>query len=252
MKIIFIIIWLYGIVSASVIDDYYTYKAQQYYTKGDLKHSFIDYEKIKTKSDAVLYNMANILYQTHNYEEAIILYEKITSLKLLKKKWYNLANCYTQMKQYSKAVYYYQKLLQTREDKDAKENLIFVQKQIQKQYLQILKKKKYSLKHKGKDQEGLYEDAKIVKVKMVEGKNSNIENKENLSHLVSKREKAKQYFKDLFSNIKLKILQNDVAKKFTSIEEKKWDKLLREKRIGSLVIPLNKKGVLDEDIRYPW
>jgi len=252
MKSIFFLVCLSGIVSASVVDDYYTYKAQDYYTKGDLKNSFIYYEKIENKSDGVVYNMANILYQTHNYKEAIVLYEKITSLKLLEKKWYNLANSYVQMKQYSKAVYYYQKLLQKQNDKDAKANLILVQNQIKEEYLQLLKKQKDLPNKKGDKYEESFEDSELVSTKMVEGKNSNIANKENISHLFSSNQKGKIYFKDIPVNTKLQILQNSTEDKFTPIEEKKWDNLLKKKKIDSLIIPLNKKGVLNEDITYPW
>lgn len=254
MKIIFFVICLYVIVSASVVDDYYTYKAQHYYTKGDLKNSFTYYEKIERKLDEVYYNMGNILYQTQNYKEAIILYEKITSKKLLEKKWYNLANSYVQIEQYSKAVYYYQKLLQKQDDNDAKENLILVQNQIKKEYLQLLKEQENlsKAKREGKEYEDLFEDSETESTEMMDEKDSNIGSKENISNLLYQNQKEKIYFKELPQLIELQTVQNTNEEKFMVMEERRWDNLLKEKKIDSLIIPLNKKEVLDEDVKYPW
>lgn len=248
-RVLFFMLSLWMLANATVVDDYYTYLAQRAYKKGELKKSFIYYAKIRKKSDAIVFNMANILYQMHRYQEAIILYEKIASLKLLKKKWYNLANSYAQIGHYEKAVFYYKKVLQNGESKSAKENLTLVKNEIKKIEQALKDKQQHQLKRKGKDFKGLSSDLELKNSKMTQAQTLNLKYKDSIADLMSDSKRGQLYFDNLSANSKMQTLQ-DAKEGLTTKEEKKWDRLLREKNMDSLVIPLSNKGGASDN--YPW
>jgi tetratricopeptide (TPR) repeat protein len=241
-------------VFGSMFDDYYSYKAQNYYLAGDSESALSFYQKVEKKSDITHYNIANILYHQKNYQEAIKEYEKITTKKILEKKWYNLANSYAKIDQFSKAIYYYEKVVQKSENQKAKENLEVVQEHIKQELLKLLKNEKSGFKGAGTEESiaDEYEDLEIDEEKIVESNSSNIGNKNNISNLLGVNQKEQIYLKEIPENLLIKVLGKSKEKDFTTMQEQKWDELLKEKKTDSLIIPLNKKGVLDEDIKYPW
>ena len=111
------------------------YENKEYTKAGD------EYRKI-SQTPQSLYNLANSLYKDKKYKEAIDTYSKIvTSNKELEsKKLHNIANSYVKSNNLEKAKEFYEKSLKIKDDKQTKENLDIVNKELEKQKKQQDKK----------------------------------------------------------------------------------------------------------------
>ncbi|MEA2017161.1 MAG: VWA domain-containing protein, partial [Campylobacterota bacterium] len=108
-------------------------KANQLYNDKQYKDSSNEYRKISA-SPQTLYNLANSLYKDKKYKEAIETYSKVvtTNEELESKKLHNIGNGYVNINNLEKAKEFYEKALKIKDDKQTKENLEMVKKELEK------------------------------------------------------------------------------------------------------------------------
>lgn len=245
---------------ANVFDDYFLFQAQTRYKENNLKESLKYYKKIENKSDYILYNMGNILYKQKKYKEAITLYKKIDIKKLKYKTLHNLGNSYAKLDNYTEAIKFYEEALDINDNSDTKINLNFM-KTLEKIKEEKEKKKKSKIKEKidirlrsGQNEIDNIDDKDFKDItEEINGttqKKELIIDKNNISQLASKNIDEEYNLKDDKNIITKKLYKNSDAN-FTNLEEKKWDKSLKNRSMNSLIIPLT-KGTSDETIKYPW
>ena len=263
MRYIFLIL-ITTILSANILDDYNIYKAQDSYSNSDLNSTIKYYKNIDNKSDTIKYNLANALYKQKKYDEAISYYSKITSKDMLFKKHHNLANSYAKLGKLDTAIKNYEEALKIQDDKDTKFNLDLLKKK-KKQQDKKNKNKKNKKNKKDKNQDKKRksdkqkdqkddmdkEDKKDEKTSSNKKQDEIKEKKDNKSNNKDKAKKAKQeQIKKQDANItKEENLKNT---QLSNLEEKKWSKLLNNKELNTLMIPLKNKGSNDEKYIKPW
>ena len=109
-------------------------KAKEYYEKKEFDKAADIYRKISSKPQTY-YNLANTLYKEGKYAEAIKAYGKIVTedQDLEYKKLHNMGNSFVKTDDLQKAKEFYEKALHIKEDKETRENLDLVNKELEKQ-----------------------------------------------------------------------------------------------------------------------
>jgi len=107
--------------------------ASKFYNKKDFKSASDYYKKVNTNNES-LYNLGNSLYKEKKYKDAIETYSKIstTNKELEAKKLHNLGNSYVNTNDLKKAKEFYEESLKIKENKETKENLDIVNKELDK------------------------------------------------------------------------------------------------------------------------
>ena len=257
-KYIIIIASLFSILNADLIDDYNTYKAQDSYVKKDLDKSIEYYKKIDNKTDEIKYNLANDLYKQKKYDEAISWYSEIASKDLLFKKYHNLGNAYAMLNKIDTAIKNYEEALKIKNDKDTKFNLDLLKKKKKEQEKKDKKnkdknkdKKKQNSKEKDQKDDMDEEDQKDKKTSSNPKKEQIKEKKDNVSNNQDKAKKAKQ--EELKKQDAKKTKEENINNTdLSQLEERKWSKMLNNKELNTLMIPLKNKGEKDEQNIKPW
>jgi len=257
MKNILILICFISFVNASISDDINLYKAQESYTKKDLLQSEKYYKNIDNMSDTVKYNLANVLYKQKKYDEAISYYSEIASKDLLYKKHHNLGNAYAKLNKLDTAIKNYEKALKIQNDSDTKFNLDLLKKKKEqkknknKNNKKNKDKKKQNSKDKNKDDDMDKEDKKDKKTSSDPKKDEIKEKKDNNS---KDKQKAKDSKKEQLKKQDANITKEENLKntKLSNLEEKKWAKMLNNRELNTLMIPLKNKGEKDEQNIKPW
>jgi len=244
MKKILLFLSLILATNAFVFDFIDLNKAKKAYQQKDFKTSAKIYKKFK--SQEAIFNYANSLYKEKKFNEAIKEYNKISSKKLLFKKLHNLGNSYAKTNQIDKAIKAYEDALKIKEDKDTRFNLELLkrkkrqQKQKNKQQNKKNNKKQSNKKNNSnKNKQNKKQSKKQNKKNTKQDKNKqNSKNKQDKQTKKNKQTKEKQKQKQ---NIK-KEKKAKQSKKvpISDIEERKWKKLLGEKRIRTLMLPIQK------------
>jgi Ca-activated chloride channel family protein len=261
-KYIIIIASLFSILNGDIIDDYNTYKAQDSYVKKDLAKSIEYYKKIDNKTDEIKYNLANDLYKQKKYDEAISWYSEIASKDLLFKKYHNLGNAYAMLNKIDTAIKNYEEALKIKNDKDTKFNLDLLKKKEQEKKDKKNKdkqknkdknkdKKKQNSKDKDQKDDMDKEDQKDKKTSSNPKKDQIKEKKDNVSNNQDKAKKAKQ--EELKKQDAKKTKEENINNTdLSQLEERKWSKMLNNKELNTLMIPLKNKGEKDEQNIKPW
>ena len=131
-------------VKAGLFDFYYLQKAEQFYEDKNYEEAVAILESLDDSS-ALRYNLANALYRSGRYEEAIFNYKKLLIEKsdLDYKVLHNIANAYMKLKQLSKAQNYYEKSIASNTKSASVENLkkllYFLEKQAKQKSKKTLK-----------------------------------------------------------------------------------------------------------------
>ncbi|MCW9027255.1 MAG: tetratricopeptide repeat protein, partial [Thiovulaceae bacterium] len=125
---------------AGLLDFMELNKAKQAYEKGDYKESSKLYEKYaqEHQNGQSYFNSANSYYKQKDYKKALELYKKATFNDKLQraKNFANMGNAYVKSKTpeaLNKAVEAYESSLKIIEDKEVRENLEAVKKELEKQ-----------------------------------------------------------------------------------------------------------------------
>jgi len=251
-----ILVFITTLLSANINDDINIYKAQDAYVKNDLSSTIEYYKKVEDKTDEIKYNLANTLYKQKKYDESISWYSEIANKDMLFKKYHNLGNAYAKLGKLETAIKNYKDALKIQNDKDTRFNLELLQKtkkQQDKKNKNNKNKDNKKKKQNGKDKKDAMDDEdKKDKQTTSNKKQDKIkEKKDNKSNLQDKAKNSKkEQIKKQDANItKEENLQNTEISK---LEEKKWSKMLNNRELNTLMIPLKNKGENNEQNIKPW
>ncbi|PIF04685.1 MAG: hypothetical protein CSA86_01085 [Arcobacter sp.] len=253
-------------------------KATKAYKNKDYKTASQFYRKVNTSNES-LYNLGNALYKEKKYKAAIDVYNKIVTnnKELGAKKLHNIGNSYVKSNNLEKAKEYYEKSLKIKNDKETKENLDAVNKELEK------KKKKNNKqnnkdqnknkdqkknnkqdnndkdknnnkdnKDKNKDQKkkNNQDNKKKNKKDKEQNKNNKDKNKNKEQNKDKKdKDKKKEQAKDQKTNTSKNVENKD---ELSNLEEKKWMKLLKNQPTPLFIqkVKTNKESKYDEN--QPW
>jgi Ca-activated chloride channel family protein len=243
----------------NIIDDINIYQANQLLDKKEYQKAYDTLDNISNKSDKIYYNMANTLYKQGKYKEAIKNYDKVKQTSLNYKKLHNLGNSYAKLKDYDKAIKSYEEALRVKNDKDTKYNLNLIKKKQQQDKEQKNKKDKKQKDKKDKNQNQKKDgDNKKSKDKKSKKKEENGEKKKDIkekkdniskNHQENKKKKIEDVKKDENNTTTQETLKNT---DLSHLEEKKYQKLLNNRELNTLLIPLKTKGDKNAQDIAPW
>lgn len=227
-------------------------KAKEYYEKKEYEKASDEYRKLGDSSFNY-YNLANSLYKQGKYKDALNIYEKIVTNdnELEYKKLHNMGNSFVKTNDLNKAKEFYEKALHIKDDKQTKENLELVKKELEKQKQQKQqnqdnkqqnKNDKNNKKNKdnqqNKDQKkNDQNNSDNQQNKQKENKDSKKDKKEqNKQDSKNKQNKEKENKENKNKNQKEQTKgsqinkQNQKKQEISDMEEKKWMKILNNKK----------------------
>ncbi len=260
MKLLIASLFIVMNLNASIFDDINIYKSNKMIQEGKVQESRELLESIENKSDKIYYNIANNYYQEKDYQKAIENYQKIKSKELQFKTLHNLGNSYANIKNIDEAIKSYENALKIKENQDTKFNLELLKKK-QQQDQQNKEEKKNKDKQNEQKRNNKTDDSKEdeefkedQELKESEQKKDAKEKKENVSNTNDqKREEKLESKEEEELEKKEEQLQASEAKEvdLSHLEEKKWEKVLKNRDVRTLMVPLQKKGENNEQIN-PW
>ncbi|MDD2699580.1 MAG: tetratricopeptide repeat protein [Arcobacteraceae bacterium] len=266
MKIVFSLLFLGTLLFGDIFDDYHLYKANGYISLNKYQKALEHYEKVENKTATIYYNLGNLYYMQGEYQKAITSYKKVDEATLEFQTLHNLGNSYVKIDQIDKAMMSYQKAILLKSDPATKTNLALLLAS-QKKELETKKrtakgkqssKEKNSLNRGFKGQEDLddgenRDNGEVSKQgKSVQKKNPK-DPKENVRTTTSALQ-GEQQIEPIGSN-KGATTSSKQRKRLEILahnEEKKWATIIEKRKLNTLLIPLNQKGVVDENIDNPW
>ena len=209
-------------IKASIFDFKTIDKANSAYKSENYKKAIEQYSSLEQK-EQTKYNLANSLYKDKKYEEAIKKYKDIKSddKYFNFKRLHNLGNSFVNIGNLEKAKSSYKKALKIKNDKQTKENLELVEKEIEK--------KKQNEQNKDSEKKDSKDNKKETKKDESKKENRN-----------KKEDKEKQEDKKTYN-------QNEIS----DLEEEKWIKQLENQKTNSLLKKMNsiKK---ENNLENPW
>ncbi len=233
-----------------MFDDINIFKAQVEFKNKDYEKSLSYYKKVKSKNDEVYFNIANILYKQKRYKQAIDYYKKISKIQLTYKKLHNIGNSYIALGDIQNAINFYESALKFQNNSNTIYNLNLSNE------IKVLQEKE--LKDKNIDEVSFLRDTnrnldiqkdsyKMEKMTQNEEDKVIIERRDNISNL--KLKSIKEEIKIAQFEEK-DTIRDDNKPLFSTLEERKYDKSLNNRKLNSLLIPLENKGRIDD--KYPW
>jgi len=234
-------------------------KAKKLYENKKYKQASDEYRKISATPQSY-YNLGNSLYKEGKYNEAIHTYSKIVTQDkdLEASKLHNIGNSYVKQNKLQKAKEFYEKSLKLKNDKQTKENLEAVKKELEKkkqnqdqQNKQNQNKQKQNQKDQNqkndkqnkdsmdKDQDQKEQNKKSDKKEQKDKNNKEQSNKEQNN---SKKDE-KSFSKAKQKNIK--------EQEISDLEEKKWIKML-EKQNTPIFLRKGNTNKTRSDENEPW
>ncbi len=250
-------------LKAGVFDFREIKKANDFYQNREFKKSEEVYKKLlkdRKNSPETEYDLANSLYKQKRYKEALDIYKSIKSdnTELRFKKYFNEGNSEAHLKKFDEAIKAYKEALKIKpDDKDAKFNL---------ELIKNLKKRKQKRKNKNKNNKN--QNRKNRDKNSGKGKNSKQKSNKNKSSKKNKgqknsdknssQKKKKNSNKNKKQNQKKsqnsktdkkkksgkkrdKVAQKVNKKIMSDAEEKKWMRILLNKKSKTLPLKLNTK-----------
>ena len=274
MRFLFTIFFFLVGLYANPFDDFHRFMGKRLSDANQTDEAMKHYLKIDDKSDALKYNMGNLLYKQHKYKEAIELYKNIKEPSLQFAKFYNLGDSYAKSKMFDEAIDAYQKAIKLKNDSDAKTNLAIVKKLKQKQEEEqkAQEKNQNSKNHEpikgdskanGNTQEDFDGSEKYDNKRANEQQKAKNDEKQKQGN----NERASSSYKDDKKNelpttkCELKSdstkqaqpLKQSLPSSQTSDEdEKKWLNIINKKEFNTLMIPLTKNGAKNDKTINPW
>ncbi len=244
------------LLSASILDFKYLQEAKDAYSDKNYTKAQESYAKVD--SDEARFNQADALYRQKKYKEAIDIYNSIKESKLEAKKLHNIGNAYAQMNKLDEAIKSYENALKLKEDNDTRFNLELLKKRKkEKKKKQKQKQNKKSNKDNkdNKNQKNQKDNnKKSSKDKKESDKKKSKQEKEKekeKKNLDKKKKDSKEKRKNQENNQTKQIKeQNSTKTPISNMEERKWQKMLNQRGVNTLMIPLNKGKKDNED--KPW
>ena len=241
MRVLLLLLLLFGIAHADVISSYKLQMAGYELRRHRLDKALAYYQTIIKKDSSEYFNIGDMFYEKQQYLKALKSYTKISAHRLLPATYYNMANCYVKLGRLDEALSYYKKSLKLKYDKDAKINM--------QRVLAVLKKRikikiKLHVNETTKIRSGKNKINKTAKHSLKKPTdNGKSKKKKLISHGNAINLKAHKYtlnVKDKMLHVKL--YEKD---KMIKLQEIRWDKSIRRHGLQTLLIPLV-KGAKDE------
>ncbi len=268
-KSVIVLVCSMGIMHAGLLDFWNAHQAKEAYTQGDYAKATSLYQSLDQTQDATSYNLGNAYYKEKAYEKALEAYQHVKEPSLLPQTLHNIGNAYAQLHQNDKAIAAYESALKLKEDKDTRFNLELLKKEQknkeQKQNNPSDKNQKNdnTQKSSSKDQpkdnnasnNSRNSEPQQNKPSPNEPKNAHDANASAQQQTPSKPEEK--------SSSDKQNVQNEADKKsveaqaeeqnapISTHEERQWDKMLNQRGINTLMLPLSNKGKNDENTK-PW
>ena len=231
MKIFIGLILLTLVSLPSLLDFSYLNSAKEAYHNREYKKAEEFYSKVE--SDEARFNRGDALYRQKKYKEAIDIYNSINDKKLEYKKLHNIGNCYANLNQIDKAIESYKEALKIKQDRDTKFNLKLLQK----------KKKQQQKEQEREKKQNNTKDNKNQKQNSSKKNNHKDMQKEDKNRANNQKEKSlKEQDSNKTNNKRLK--KSEYKKEeppISNMEERKWEKMLNQKGVNTLMLPLNRK-----------
>jgi len=236
------ILILTGVSTASLLDFKYLEEAKEAYndknySKAQELYGKVDYNEAK-------FNQADSLYRQKKYQEAIDVYKSITEPKLEAEKLHNIGNSYAQMKKVDEAIKSYEEALKLNDDTDTKFNLELLKKRKEEEKKKKDKKNDKENNKEDKNQEQKDSDKdKSQEQKEQEKKKSEDEKKSEEQKIKDKeaqKKREEEHKKEQEKRKAQNAEQNQTQPPISNMEERKWQKMLNQRGVKTLMIPLNK------------
>ena len=196
------------------------------------------------------------------YKEAIEKYESIKEPTLEAKKLHNIGNAYAQMKKMDEAIKSYQEALKIADDADTKYNLELLKKKKEEQKKKQQQNKEDDKKNKQDKKDGQNKDQKNQDKKNQNDKEKDSDkqksreqkDKEKKEAEKKKQEEQKKKTEQTKKEEKTKQAmmgdQNKTQPPISNMEERKWQKMLNQRGVNTLMIPLQQGENRNET--NPW
>ncbi len=258
MKKIILLIFCAIFLQAGLLDFLTVNNANKSYIDKDYKSAIKEYQKIENKQGAK-YDLANSYYKAKDYKKALSEYGKVNNPNLKFQKLHNMGNTYAKLGKIDEAIKSYEDALKIKQDKDTKYNLELLKKQKKKQQ----QKKKNNKKNKKKKEKKQNKNSKNNKNqnKQQKGKNDKQNQKTKGSKQKQGQNKEKQQkpgenqkSKEQKSKKKEEKQKAGKLKKvqpISDMEERKYKKMLNQRGINTLMLPLSTKGEKRNE-ENPW
>ena len=265
-------------LNASIVDE-----AKRAYEKGDFNKAAKLYSKL-AKDEKAKFNLGDSLYKAKRYQEALNVFKSINSKELQFKKLYNMGNCYANLKRFDDAIKMYKEALKIKDDKDARFNLELIKK-LKKKNQQKNKKqnktknqskqsknnqnqnnnKQNNKQSKNNNNQKNNQKQNQAKQNKNQNKQNQTQNKKNQKNQEStqknnqeqnqtQKQQIKQNQKKDTNKAKLKEHNIDLKRSknepISDMEIRKWNKVLNQLNIHTLMLPIQTKGKDSE--KNPW
>ena len=260
-KIFLLLFILTQFLNASIFDFQTLDEAKKAYESGNYEKSAELYKKIaKDGNDEAKFNAADALYKAGKYQEALTLFKSISSKNLQFEKLHNMGNCYAKLEKFDDAIKMYKKALKIKEDKDTRFNLELLKK---------LKDKKQNQQNKKQSQNSKDKNSKQNSDQNKKGDQKNRSNKQNQKQKNNQKDQQndKKEKSEQNKNRKLEKKKSDskreekkgLDRKFekkdepiSDMEVRKWNKVLNQRGIHTLMLPIQTETKGVEDEKHPW
>lgn len=267
MKIVISLFFLGTFLFGDIFDDYHLYQAQKYISTNKYQKALEHYEKVENKTATVHYNLGNLYYMQGEYQKAITSYKQVNEATLEFQTLHNLGNSYVKTNQIDKAMISYQKAIILKNDQATKTNFELL--------LRSQKKELEAKKRRTKGRETTQEkDGQKKSSKGGQEDFDDMDNRDNGEVSKQGRSVQRKNPKDPKNNLRTTTSALQEEQKIEPIgnnkgattsskqrkrlemiaqnEEKKWVTIIEKRKLNTLLIPLNQKGVIDENIDNPW
>ncbi len=238
-------------------------KAEQAYKNKEYSKASQNYREVNPNSE-VFYNLGNSLYKEKKYEDAIKAYSKVVTENkgLEAQKLYNIGNSYVQVNKLEKAKEFYEKSLKIKDDKDAKENLELVNKELEKRKKQEEKqnnknkedknKQQDNNQQKNKDQENQNQNKQQQKQKDKTNKKQNSEQKQSQEQNEQENKQTQDKKKQEEQNQTQQQSAEPKKDEISDMEEKKWMKMLQNQKTPIYIQKVNTNKESKYNEKQPW
>lgn len=230
---------------ASILDFKYLDDAKKAYENKDYEKAADSYSKVN--SDEAKFNEADSLYKAKKYDEALKTYSSISNKDLEFNKLYNMGNSYANLKDTDKAIKSYEDALKIKEDEDAKYNLELLKKKKEEQKKNQDKKSDQNKQDEENKQQNKEDNQKQENQQNPRNEQSNEKKDES-----KKENQQEPEQKNKNKQEEQKQTQEETPQKeqtISNMEERKWQKLLNDREINTLLLPLTKG---DNNEKQPW
>ncbi len=248
-------------LKAGVFDFTQIKKAKDFYQNREYKKSEEIYKNLlkdKKNSPEAMYDLANSLYKQKRYKEALDIYKNIKSdnAELRFKKYFNEGNSEAHLKKFDEAIKVYKEALKIKpDDKDAKFNLELIKKlKKRKQKRKNKNNKKQNRKNRDKNsnkgKNSKQNSSKNKNGKKSKGQKNSNKNKSQKKKKNSNKNKKQNQKKSQNSKTNKnknngkkrdKVAQKVNKKIMSDAEEKKWMRILLNKKSKTLPLRLDTK-----------